>query len=68
MTFQITVNGEPRALQDGQTLADLVDALGQPPTAIATAVNGNFVPRAARAGTQLREGDAVFTFQPIQGG
>ena len=68
MSKQITLNGEPRALEDNATLADLVAALGQSPQALATAVNGEFVPRAARAGVQLREGDAVFTFQPITGG
>jgi sulfur carrier protein len=65
---QITVNGEPRSVAEATTLADLVAALGQAPTALATAVNGEFVPRAERAGVQLREGDAVFTFQPITGG
>lgn len=68
MTVQITVNGEPRGVDDAATLADLVAALGQPPQALATAVNGEFVPRTARASVQLREGDAVFTFQPITGG
>jgi sulfur carrier protein len=68
MTVQITLNGEPRALEGTQTLAELVAALGQPPQSLATAVNGEFVPRAARETVQLREGDAVFTFQPITGG
>jgi sulfur carrier protein len=68
MTCQITVNGEPRAIEEASTLADLVAALGQPPTALATAVNGEFVPRSERATVRLREGDAVFTFQPITGG
>ena len=66
--FHITVNGEPRAIEPAQTLADLVAALGEPPQSLATAVNGEFVPRSARATLQLREGDAVFTFQPITGG
>jgi len=64
----ITLNGEPRQLEDGQTLADFVASLGQLPQAMATAVNGEFVPREARAGCVLREQDAVFTFQPITGG
>jgi sulfur carrier protein len=68
MTRTITVNGEQRSVDDGATLADLVAALGQEPKALATAVNGEFVPRTARATTPLREGDAVFTFQPITGG
>lgn len=68
MTLRITVNGEPRVVAEGETLADLVAALGQPPQSLATAVNGEFVARAARAETPLRDGDAVFTFQPITGG
>ena len=68
MTMQITLNGEPRSLEGTQTLADLVATLGQPPALLATAVNGEVVPRAARETVQLREGDAVFTFQPITGG
>jgi len=68
MTLQITVNGEPRSVDERATLADLVAALGQPPQALATAVNGEFVPRTARESRPLREGDAVFTFQPITGG
>jgi sulfur carrier protein len=68
MTQHITLNGESRQVDDSTTLADLVSALGQQPQSLATAVNGEFVPRGARATVQLREGDAVFTFQPITGG
>ena len=68
MSCQITVNGEPQRVEEATTLADLVAASGQPPTALATAVNGEFVPRSERAGVRLRDGDAVFTFQPITGG
>lgn len=64
----ITVNGEPRKIAEEATLADLVAALGHAPQALATAVNGEFVPRDARAAVRLKEGDAVFTFQPITGG
>ena len=65
---RITVNGESRSVEESTTLADLVTELGQQPTALATAVNGEFVPRAERCKVQLRDGDAVFTFQPITGG
>jgi sulfur carrier protein len=64
----ITINGEPRDVAEGTTLAQLVDALGQPPQALATAVNGEFVARDERGARRLDEGDAVFTFQPITGG
>jgi sulfur carrier protein len=65
---QITLNGEPRQLHDGATLADLIASLAQSPQSLATAVNGEFVARDARAQCPLRDGDAVFTFQPITGG
>jgi sulfur carrier protein len=63
----VTVNGEARELPPGQTLADLIASL-ETPQATATAVNGEFVAREARAERILRDGDAVFTFQPITGG
>lgn len=65
---QITLNGEPRQLEAGATLADLIAALDQPPQALATAVNGEFVAREQRPARHLNDGDAVFTFQPITGG
>jgi sulfur carrier protein len=68
MNMHITLNGEPRSVAATLTLADLLAELGQQPQSLATAVNGEFVPRSARATVQLRDGDAVFTFQPITGG
>ena len=64
----ITLNGEAREVPPGQTLADLIAALDAPPPSLATAVNGEFVARALRHECRLRDGDAVFTFQPITGG
>lgn len=64
----ISLNGEPRELPDGSTLAQLVATLVDSPSALATAVNQQFVAREARADYRLQDGDAVFTFQPITGG
>ncbi len=64
----ITLNGRPHALERGRTLADLLARLDLHPLQVATAVNDDFVPRAARAACVLREGDRVMTFQPIVGG
>lgn len=64
----ITLNGETRQLPPGTSLADLVAAQGAAPAALATALNGQFVPRAERGSQLLQAGDAVFTFQPITGG
>jgi sulfur carrier protein len=68
MTCRITLNGEAREVEETSTVADLVAALGQAPQSVATAVNGDFVSRSQRDSVTLREGDAVFTFQPITGG
>ncbi len=65
---QILINGEPREVAPDTTLAELVAQIGQAPQALATAINGEFVAREARAQCMLKEGDAVFTFQPITGG
>lgn len=67
MTITITVNGTPETT-NARTLQGWVDARGVLPAALATAVNGNFVPRSQRAQQLLAEGDTILTFQPIEGG
>jgi sulfur carrier protein len=64
----ITLNGERRQVPHGESLAQLIASLESAPAWLATAVNGEFVAREARDDCKLREGDAVFTFQPITGG
>jgi len=66
-TLSIQLDGRPHAVAPHTTLADLVAALGHTPEAVATAVNGVFVPRPARD-QALRAGDAVLLFQAIVGG
>lgn len=53
---------------DGLTLTALLEAQGVEVNKVATAVNGEFVPRALRASTVLKPGDNVLTFQAIVGG
>lgn len=64
----ITLDGAPHRVTPGTTLAQLVDALGHAPQAVSTAVNAEFVPRAARQNCVLQAGDQVLLFQPIVGG
>ena len=66
----VTVNAQARTLPAASTLADLmalIDATSAA-TAIATAVNGEFVPISRRAARTLCEGDQVTCFQLIVGG
>jgi sulfur carrier protein len=64
----VRVAGERHALPPGATLAALIDRLGHAPETVATAVNGQFVPRTLRASHALAEGDEVQCFKPIVGG
>jgi len=64
----VTLNGQSMRIDADCTLADLVASLDVAPQTLATAVNGEFVPREARAQVRLNAGDDVFTFQPITGG
>lgn len=66
--MNILVNGEPVDLPAGTTLAELVALRGLAPEAVASAVEGRHVPRAARVARVLLEGESVTLFQPIVGG
>ncbi len=66
-SITITVNGSPETTS-ARTLQAWVDARGVLPAALATAINGQFVPRSQRAQQALHEGDTILTFQPIEGG
>lgn len=67
-TIAVSLDGRPREVPAGSTLATLVCELGYAPNAVGTAVNGRFVARGLREGLQLRCGDTVLLFQPITGG
>jgi sulfur carrier protein len=62
------VNDQPQAWRPGVTLADAVHGHGADAQAVATALNGRFVARGARAATPLAPGDAVLLFAAIVGG
>jgi sulfur carrier protein len=65
--LRIIVNGEATGT-DARTLAELIAGLGFAETQVATAVNGDFVPRAARAATLLAPDDRIEIVAPRQGG
>lgn len=66
--MKMLVNGEPREVPDGTTVADLVAALAGQPTGIAVALNGEVVPRGAWPSRPLAEGDQVEVVTAVQGG
>jgi sulfur carrier protein len=65
---QVKLNGEPRDLPEGSTVAQAVAALTAAATGVAAAVNGDVVPRGSWAATLLRDGDQVEVVTAVQGG
>lgn len=71
-TLTVHTDQGPLQLPAGSTLADAVERLlraqSRSPDTVATAVNGDFVPRALRGQTVLQHGDHLLCFSAITGG
>jgi sulfur carrier protein len=68
VSVQVRLNGEPRELPDGTTVAGAVAGLTAAATGVAAAVNGDVVPRGSWTGTVLADGDQVEVVTAVQGG
>jgi sulfur carrier protein len=68
VTVQVKLNGEPRDLPEGSTIAQAVAELTEAPSGVAAAVNGEVVPRGSWVLTVLRDGDQVEVVMAVQGG
>jgi thiamine biosynthesis protein ThiS len=66
--MQISVNGEPRDLPPGETVATLIAALGLDVRQLAVERNLELVPRAQHAATALADGDRVEVVTLVGGG
>jgi sulfur carrier protein len=66
--LDILLDGQQRRIAAGTSLQSLLDELGMAAADAATAVNGEFVSRAARADRLLQGGDSVMLFRAIVGG
>jgi thiamine biosynthesis protein ThiS len=66
--MEITVNGQPRQVDDGATIAALLETLGLDPRQLAVERNLELVPRAAHVATRLAEGDRVEVVTLVGGG
>lgn len=66
--IHVRLDDRALTLPAGATLADLLVQEQREAGAVATALNGGFVPRGARSATALSDGDQVLFFQPIVGG
>ncbi|MEX2448369.1 MAG: sulfur carrier protein ThiS [Solirubrobacterales bacterium] len=68
--MEIRLNGEPRELEDGATVADAVRASGAAAggRGFAVALDGEVVPRGEWDSTPLAESNSVEVLAAIQGG
>jgi sulfur carrier protein len=68
--MNVTINGEPRRLQAGATVASVVEMLDVTPGArgVAVALDGEVVARSRWPQTRLRDGSLVEVVVAIQGG
>jgi sulfur carrier protein len=64
----VTVNGDPRRVPDGLTLAQLVSELGLQKNPIAVELNRTVVPRDRHGETHLAEGDRLEIVTLVGGG
>lgn len=67
-TLQIDLNGDPRDLRAGATVADLVRELGLRSDLVAVERNGRLVPRSQHAATPLADGDRLEIVTLVGGG
>lgn len=66
--MNVTVNGEPRELPDGATVAALLVALALEPVGVAVEVNQQIVRRAHHADRRLAPGDKIEVVTFVGGG
>jgi sulfur carrier protein len=67
----VTINGDPRDLQPGTTVAQLLDQVDDVPAGrrgVAVAVDAEVVPRAEWETTEVADGARVEILVAIQGG
>ena len=68
MKVEIQLNGEPRKVAEGTTVAELLEELGRHPRTVAIEYNGDILPRQEYAATQLSANDRVEVVGFVQGG
>ncbi len=66
--MNVTLNGSPRELDDGATIADVLALLDAPDRGVAVAIDAEVVPRGEWETVTLRDGARIEVVQAVQGG
>lgn len=66
--IRVLLNGEPRHLDRGASIAALLDAEGLAARRVAVEVNGEIVPRGRHAEHALADGDRIEIVHALGGG
>ncbi len=66
--MNVTLNGSPRELDDGATIADVLALLDAPDRGVAVAIDAEVVPRGEWEAVTLRDGARIEVVQAVQGG
>lgn len=66
--MKLRVNGDERDLDEGKTLAQLLQSLNLPKTGIAVAIDGSVVPRSTHGDRVLVDGESVEVIRAVGGG
>jgi sulfur carrier protein len=68
MGMTVIVNGEPREIPDGATVASVVAAVTKATAGVAVALNDEVVRRAEWTATPVRDADRLEVLTAVQGG
>lgn len=68
MALQITLNGKAESVEEGSTIADLLQAKGVNPARVAVELNRRILRREEFGSTRLEAGDAVEVVTFVGGG
>ncbi|WP_395329634.1 sulfur carrier protein ThiS [Novosphingobium sp. BL-8H] len=66
--ISLTVNGEPRRIASGSSIADLVADIGLDPKKVAVEHNGEIAPRSTLGDVLLSDGDVLEIVHFVGGG
>lgn len=66
--MRVTINGTEQTIEDGLTIAQLLEKLGKSPKFLAVEQNWELVPRTRHAESPITEGDTIEIVTLVGGG